>query len=91
MRLVWSRLAHADLVRLHAFLSPVAPRAANAIVRDLIAAAERLADMPRIGQRVDGYGSREVRRLIVGNYEMRYEVRERDIGIVRIWHCKEDR
>jgi plasmid stabilization system protein ParE len=91
VRLAWSRPANDDLRRLHAFLAPVAPRAALAVVQDLIAAAERLVDMPRIGQRVDGYEPREVRRLIVGNYEMRYEVRERDIVIVRIWHCKEDR
>jgi hypothetical protein len=40
---------------------------------------------------VEGFKPREVRRLIVGNDQMRYEVRERDIVIVRIWHCKEDR
>jgi len=91
VKLNWSRPAVADLVRLHDFLEPVAPRAADAVVRELNRAALRLREFPRTGVRVPVQDAREVRRVIVGAYEMRYEVRDEEIVIVRIWHGKEDR
>lgn len=91
MKLTWSRPAVADLVRVHDFLEPVAPRAADAVVKELSRAARRLRDFPRLGIRVPDHEPREVRRIIVGNYEMRYEIKGEEIFIVRIRHCKEDR
>jgi len=32
-----------------------------------------------------------VRRIIVGNHEMRYEIQDEIIYILRIWHTREDR
>ena len=40
---------------------------------------------------VSGVEPREVRRLIVGNYEMRYEQTEGGAVILRLWHTREDR
>ncbi|MGD9811986.1 MAG: type II toxin-antitoxin system RelE/ParE family toxin [Sphingobium sp.] len=37
------------------------------------------------------YKPREVRRIIVGNYEMRYEIAAGTIFILRLWHCRENR
>ena len=34
---------------------------------------------------------RDVRRVIVGDYELRYEVTENLIYILRLWHAREDR
>ena len=34
---------------------------------------------------------REVRRILVGHYEMRYEIRGSEIYILRLWHRREDR
>jgi plasmid stabilization system protein ParE len=34
---------------------------------------------------------REVRRIIVGNYEMRYELVESTVFILRVWHTREER
>lgn len=34
---------------------------------------------------------REVRRIIVGNYELRYEIADATIFILRLWHCRENR
>ncbi|MFI4934202.1 MAG: type II toxin-antitoxin system RelE/ParE family toxin [Caulobacterales bacterium] len=91
MKLTWSRPALADLVRLHDFLEPVAPRAADAVVKDLNRAALRLRDFPRVGMRVEHYSPREVRRIIVGAYELRYEVIGEEVFVVRVWHGREDR
>jgi hypothetical protein len=37
------------------------------------------------------FAPREVRRLIVGDYELRYEILEDAIVLVRLWHTREDR
>ena len=91
MKVRWSRAATADLIRLHAFLEPVAPAAAVRIMGQLRHAPDRLIDFPRIGERIDAYAPREVRRIIVGHYEMRYEIAEATIFILRLWHSREQR
>ena len=44
-----------------------------------------------MGRRLRRYADREVRSLIVGDYEIRYELRPDEIIVVRIWHGREDR
>ena len=91
MRVQWTSKASADLVRLHAFLEPVAPDAAARVVQQLARAPNRLLDFPRIGEKLEGFEPREVRRIIVGHYEMRYEIASGTIFILRLWHSREDR
>ena len=91
MKLEWTSKAQSDLVRLHEFLFPVNPRAAAKTVRSLVDAPSRLPKHPRIGERLEQYAPREVRRLLIGHYEMRYEVRGQTITVLRLWHTREDR
>ena len=91
MVLQWTVSAHRDLVRLHTFLHPVNPRAAAKIVQQLVAAAEQLLTHPQLGERLADFNPREVRPLIVGDYELRYEVTDTAIVVVRLWHGREDR
>lgn len=91
MKIHWTRKASSDLVRLHEHLKPVAPDAAARIVQELARAPGRLLDYPRLGERLDAFDPREVRRIIVGNYEMRYEISQATIFILRLWHCRENR
>ncbi len=65
MNLEWSPESFEDLSRLHDFLAPVNPRAAANAVQMLVRAGLQLPDMPRAGQRVEDFGMREVRRVIV--------------------------
>jgi len=51
----------------------------------------RRRDDARIGEKLEAYQPREVRRLIVGNYELRYEIAAGTIFILRLWHCRESR
>ena len=73
------------------FSCPVAPEAAAKVVQDLARAPLRLIDYPRIGERLDAYQPRDVRRIIVGHYELRYELADLRIIILRLWHHREDR
>ncbi|MGC8491282.1 MAG: type II toxin-antitoxin system RelE/ParE family toxin [Syntrophobacteraceae bacterium] len=91
MVLKWSSKALSDLARLHDFLAPVDKRAASRTVQALVSAPDRLVDNPRIGEKLEEYEPREVRRILVGRYEMRYEIRKSTIYMLRIWHTREDR
>jgi plasmid stabilization system protein ParE len=87
----WTTSARADLARLHEFLEPVDPRAAALAVRQLVAGAKRIPARPRLGQRLRGFAGREVRRILIGDYEIRYELAGRDVFVLRIFHTREDR
>ena len=91
MRITWTAKASYDLVRLHEHLRSVAPDAAARVVQQLASAPDRLLDYPRIGEKLDAYAPREVRRIIFGNYELRYEIADMTIIILRLWHCRENR
>jgi plasmid stabilization system protein ParE len=91
MRLTWTGKASSDLVRLHEFLATVNARAAAETVRALTRAAGQLQQQPRIGIKLDEFAPREVRRIIVGHYEMRYEIAGGVLHILRLWHTREER
>ena len=91
MALRWTTNAQADLARLYEFLEPVNPPAAARAVRGLLAAVRRIPVRPRLGARLAGFGDREVRRIIAGNYEIRFELIAHDVYVLRIFHTREDR
>jgi plasmid stabilization system protein ParE len=90
-KLKWTAKAVSDLVRVHEFLEPVSPQAAAKTVQSLTAAALRLREHPRIGRRLGQYEPREVRRLVVGRYEIRYEITASTTYVLRVWHTRENR
>jgi plasmid stabilization system protein ParE len=75
MRIRWTAAARFDLVRLREFLAP----------------ANLLRHNPRLGARAEAFAPREVRRLFVDDYELRYEIQSDVIIVVRLWHTREDR
>ena len=91
MALKWTSRANLDLARLHAFLDPVDPAAAADAVDLILSGVESIAAHPRLGRRLFLYDPREVRRLVVADYEVRYELTARDIYILRLWYVREDR
>lgn len=91
MKLQWTGKALSDLARLYEFLAPVDKSAAARTVQALTAAPSGLLVNPRIGERLDEFEPREVRRILVGNYELRYEIQEATIYVLRLWHTREDR
>lgn len=91
MRLKWTSKALSDLVRLYEFLAPINKPAAARTVQSLTAAPSRLLEQPRIGERLHEFEPREVRRILVGHYEIRYEIQDTTVYVVRLWHTREDR
>lgn len=91
MDLKWTSRALSDLSRLYEFLAPVNRLAAARTVQSLTAAPTTLLTNPRIGERLEEFEPREVRRILVGQYEMRYEIQASTIYMLRLWHTREDR
>lgn len=80
-----------DLARLYSFLAKENLKAAAGAVKSLAAAPTRLLTHPRLGEILNEFEPREVRRILMGRYELRYEIRGNTIYLLRIWHAREDR
>ena len=91
MKVQWTSKALSDLVRLHEFLAPVNKPAAARAIQQLTAAPSKLTINPRIGERLEEFEPREVRRILVGRYEVRYEIQGSTVYVLRLWHTREDR
>ncbi|MGC5704410.1 type II toxin-antitoxin system RelE/ParE family toxin [Pseudomonas sp. NFXW11] len=90
-RLNWTSKALSDLARLFEFLAQVNRSAAAQTVQSLVQAPDTLLHNPRLGEQLEEFMPRDVRRLLVGRYEMRYEIQGMTLSILRIWHVREDR
>lgn len=91
MRIKCTSRSLGDVARLHAFLADLSRPAAAKIMRFFTTAAKQLREHPRSSEQLEEFAPREVRRLIVGQYEMRYEIAEQGIFILRLWHGNADR
>jgi plasmid stabilization system protein ParE len=91
MLLKWTSKALADLVRLHEFLALVNKPAAARTVQAITNAPNTLLVNPRIGEALEEFAPREVRRILVGKYEMRYEIHDSTLYVLRLWHTRENR
>jgi plasmid stabilization system protein ParE len=77
--------------RLHSRLYLKNPSAAAKAVQAVVGAPDVLLAHPRLGERIEEFAPREVRRLLILNYEMRYEIQHDIIYLLRIWHTRKDR
>ena len=91
MKLKWTSKALSDLARLYEFLAPVNKSAAARAVQALTKAPTILLTNPHIGEQLFQFEPREVRRILVGEYEVRYELQDSIIYVLRLWHTREDR
>lgn len=91
MTLQWTSKALSDLVRLHDFLVPENKPAAARTVQALTQAPTILLTNPRLGEQLFQFEPREIRRLLVKQYEIRYEIVNETIYVLRLWHTREDR
>lgn len=91
MMLKWTSKALSDLARLYDFLAIANKPAAARAVQTLTKAPTILLNTPRIGEQLFQFDPREVRRLLVGNYEIRYEIQKETVYVLRVWHTRENR
>lgn len=92
MELKWTSKALSDITRLYEFLASVNQAAAARTVQQLTTApVTLLLTNPRIGERLEEFEPRDVRRIQIGHYEMRYEIVDSTLYLLRLWHTREDR
>jgi plasmid stabilization system protein ParE len=91
MELQWTGKALSDLARLHNFLVSVNGPAAARAIQALVRAPTVLPTNPRIGEQLFQFEPREVRRILTAQYEIRYEIADEIIYVLRLWHAREDR
>lgn len=91
MQLQWTTKAQHDLLRLYEFLAKVNQPAAARAVQSLTVSPSSLLSNPALGKRLAKFDPREVRRILVGQYELHYEVTNSSVIVLRIWHTREDR
>jgi plasmid stabilization system protein ParE len=98
LKLVFTRLAHQDLVRLRQFIAEHDPNAAARAAHRIKTVAQLLADQPLVGRPVNaptGETRNEIRKLPLtfgsGGYVLRYQVLKKQIRVLRIWHTREER
>ena len=87
MRVVWSPEALRDLADLHAYIARDDPRAADGVVRRILALVEdRLSEMPRLGRPGRVPGTREL--VVSGTpYIVPYRLRAGAIEVARVFHA----
>lgn len=91
MELKWTSKALSDLARLYEFLALANKPAAARAVQSLTQAPTILLINPRIGEQLFQFEPRELRRILVGEYEVRYEILDSIIYVLRLWHTRENR
>jgi plasmid stabilization system protein ParE len=91
MELKWTSKALSDLASLYGFLASVNQPAAARAVQSLTNAPTTLLTSPRIGEQLFEFEQREIRRIFVGTYEVRYEIQESTVYVLRLWHTREHR
>lgn len=91
MEIKWTNKALSDLARLYDFLAFSQQASAAGTVQSVTMAPHKLIEYPRLGEKLEEFDPREVRRIIVGHYELRYEIQTSTIFILRLWHTKETR
>jgi len=91
MELKWTSKALSDLSRLYEFLALVNRAAAARTVQQLTSSPTVLLNNPRLGERLEEFEPRDVRRLLVGGYELRYEIQSSTLFVLRVWHTREGR
>jgi plasmid stabilization system protein ParE len=98
LKLVFTRLAHQDLVRLRQFIAEHDPNPAARAAKRIKTVAQLLTDQPLVGRPVDaptGTAHIDIRELPLtfgsGGYVLRYQVLQKQIRVLRIWHAREER
>ena len=91
MKIQWTQPALKDAARLYEFIASDNPAIAAGVLEGIRAGTTRLSQFPQMGERLEKYNPRQVRRIFIGPYEIRYELTSDTVTILRLWHARERR
>jgi toxin ParE1/3/4 len=90
-RVLWSESALDRATELFDFIAEENPAAATRVIQDLFDRVEAVSEHPRLGRRLSEQVDESVRRLVIGNYIVVYQIEEtgRIITILGVRHSRE--
>ena len=87
-KIVWASSAYQDFREGFEYIAQDNRIAAQAWIKQILASIERLASFPHLGRVIPEIGKSRYREIIVGEYRIFHEVREKEILIYRVFHSK---
>jgi len=91
MKISYTPEAIADLSRLREFIEIKNPVAAQRVANELLIGIDKLKVFPKMGIQASRAPQPElIRDLFVGNYTIRYLIKDGEIIVLRLWHGKEN-
>ena len=92
MKLVYSKEAIEDLMRLREFIMQKNPEAAKRIAGELLARMQQLCLFPTMGKSVQLAPTPDsIRDFEFGDYTVRYAIHDGAKTVLRLWHHLEDK
>ena len=87
-KIIWAFAASQDLKENFDYIAVDHPAAAQVWVKQIILQIEKLISFPHLGRTIPEIGKSRYREIILGDYRIFHEVREKEILIFRIFHSK---
>jgi len=87
---IWSDPAKADLRSIHDFISHDSRHYAKKVTQDIVAKADLLDELPRMGKIVPELGNEDIRELSMYSYRIMYEIKPHDAVMLAVIHKRRD-
>lgn len=87
-KIIWAPKAYEDLKESFEYISQDNPAAAKIWVNQIFSNIEKLARFPQLGRLIPEIGKSRYCEIMIGEYRIFHEVREKEILIFRIFHSK---
>ena len=87
----WSQEAFHDLERINSFISIGSKFHAFHVINKIISTAENIALFPYSGRVVTHYQNEKIRERIYHQFRIVYEIRNKNIFIVAIYHSAQNK
>ncbi len=87
----WSDISKLRIIEIADFIALDAPDAADKWIEKILSKEDILKDNPKIGRIVPEIKDTSIRELIVGEYRLIYEISEKEIIVLTLINCKEQR
>jgi toxin ParE1/3/4 len=90
VRIIWSPLARKRLGDIGEFVAQNRPKAAEDLIRAILASVRRLELYPLSGRRVLESPRTDLREVICGNYRIIYRVEADQVTVLTVRHARQD-
>ena len=87
-KIIWALAATQDLKDNFDYIAEDHPRAAQDWIKQIFSNIEKLTSFPHLGRVIPEIEKSRYREILIGEYRIFHEVREKEILVFRIFHSK---